>query len=48
MLTQSENKPEVSNNLYSGIVATAGGPGEGFVAAIKVIIFLLTAGQVNL
>jgi len=48
LLTQSENKPEPSANLYSGIVATAGGPGEGFVAAIKVILFLLTAGQVNL
>lgn len=48
MLGQAENKPEPSNNLYSGIVATAGGPGEGFVAAIKTILFLLTAGQANL
>lgn len=48
MLMQAEDKPVPSNSLYSGIVATAGGPGEGFVAAIKVILFLLTAGQVNL
>lgn len=42
-LIQSQNKPGSSPyGLHSGMVLTAGGPGEGFIAAIKTIKYILT------
>lgn len=45
----SDDKPGTSPfGLHSGIVLTAGGPGEGFIQALKAILFIVTAGQVTL
>lgn len=45
-LLESENKPGDSPfGLHSGIVFTFGGPGEGAVAAINALSFVLTFGQ---
>lgn len=42
-LQQSTSKPGSSPfGLHSGMVLTAGGPGEGFIAAIEVLKFILT------
>jgi len=42
-IISSENKPGDSPfGLHSGMVLTAGGPGQGFVAALKAIKFILT------
>ncbi len=42
-ITQSEDKPaETSFGLHSGIVLTAGGPGEGSIAAIRALEFILS------
>lgn len=41
-LLQSESKPGSSPfGLHSGIVLTAGGPGQGFIAALETIKFIL-------
>jgi hypothetical protein len=37
--------PPPPYGLHSGMVLTAGGPGVGFIAAIKAIEFILTGGQ---
>lgn len=42
-LISSENKPGDSPfGLHSGMVLTAGGPGQGFIAALEAIKFILT------
>ena len=41
-ILESENKPGGSPyGLHSGLVLTAGGPGQGAIAALKAIAFLL-------
>ena len=44
-LIQSEKKPGSSPfGLHSGLVFTAGGPGQGFIAALETLKFILTIG----
>ncbi len=45
-LIQSQDKPGQSPfGLHSGMVMTFGGPGEGFIAALEALKFILTIGQ---
>ena len=47
-LVASTDKPGDSPfGLHSGLVMTFGGPGEGFVAALEVLAFILTLGAVD-